>query len=129
MMFNKRRQSRDSVLIKDLLTEVEDKTLWIDEYSKKLFEDVSCPNLQIDENLLELAKDGEYCFIENKHLGEYRSKIEQLIVYHWNRSYPADFSFDLELLPNEWELVDSKEFAGSSHENILREIFKFKGES
>ena len=62
MLFNRRRQSRDSVLCERVLAHSSKSNLWINEYSSSLF---SPDNVKIDENFLEKAGDGDYCFIEN----------------------------------------------------------------
>lgn len=46
---------------------------------------------------------------------------EGLIVYRWNRTYPADLFLTLPL--EQWTLVRQEEFAGSSHQNITKEVY------
>ena len=60
--------------------------------------------------------------MENQQITPYADKIEQIILYKWNRKYPADFKLDLEL--RNWELIEVLEFVGSSHERITREIYQ-----
>ena len=48
-------------------------------------------------------------------------EIEKVILYHWNRDYPADVYFPVDL--SVWKCVETKEFAGSSHEKITRERY------
>ena len=68
---------------------------------------------------IEKAGQGEYCFCE---LQLPQSGVETIIVYRWNRHYPAD-----QIFPEEWlqcrSLKESREFAGSSHEKITREVY------
>jgi len=45
---------------------------------------------------------------------------EGLILYRWNRTYPADLYFTLSL--EGWTLERREEFAGSSHEKITKEV-------
>ena len=53
-----------------------------------------------------------------------QDKINTLIIYKWNRIYPADLHFDINVNDVSWELIDSEEFNGSSHEKITREIYR-----
>lgn len=123
MMFNKRRQSRDRVLIQDVLKEVGENLLWMNEYSAKQFTDCK---VNVSEDFMNLAKPGEYCFVENISLEEYENEIERIILYHWNRNYPADFYFTIDVTTTLWQSVKVEEFAGSSHEKITKEIFERK---
>lgn len=126
MMFNKRRQSRDRILIEDAIKEVGKNILWINEYSAKQFVDFELLNVKVDENFMDLAKNGEYCFVENISLEVYESQIERIILYHWNRVYPADFYFTMNVTDSKWQKVKVEEFVGFSHEKITKEIFERK---
>lgn len=118
MLFNKRRQSKDKKVIEDIeaMTDI----LWVHSFSKTLFAE-SKVSVKIDDHFLELAKEGEWCFVENQNVTPYESKIEQLFIYRWNRRYPSDFKLDIQL--NRWTLAEQKEFVGFSHENITREQY------
>ena len=118
LLFNKRRQSRDSKVMEDIW-KMADK-LWIHSFSEKLLENDK-DNVKVDDMFLEKAEEGEFCFVENKHLSQYEGKIEKLIVYKWNRKYPADFRLDLDL--SKWQMESQEEFAGSSHDKITKEIY------
>ena len=115
MMFNKRRQSKDSAVRADIAAEVGADTLWMNPYSAKQFEDTSELKIQVDENFL---KKGDWCFAESAVGGV---SPEQIIVYKWNRVYPADVHFDLDL--SGYKLERTAEFAGSSHEKITKEVY------
>lgn len=122
MMFNKRRQSRDRVLIEDLLNTIKEGCLYVAPYSKILFQDFVTPIES--EFLLDEADDNDYCFIENKSLLPYSDRIDELIIYHWNRIYPADMHLDISPEALSLKLVSTTEFAGSSHEKITKELYK-----
>lgn len=122
MLFNKRRQSRDVKVLEDIATLT--KEIWISLFSEKLFEDVSETvqfQVNIDDSFLSHASEGEFCFVENEKLLPHIDKIEQLIVYKWNRKYPTDFKLDLNL--EDWKLIESIDFIGNSHKKITREIY------
>lgn len=122
MLFNNRRQSRDRLLIKDLSEYCENGIVYISEFSAPLFEggDISAI---VASNPLELAGEGEYVFIENISLCGYEEKIEKMIVYKWNRSYPADFYLDVTPWGLGLTLTESTDFVGNSHEKITREVY------
>ena len=120
MMFNNRRQSRDRVLIDNMIEMVGDDKLYIAPYSEGLFEDKEV-KLKVKNNPLKAA-DENWCFIENLPVAEYKDEIETVVIYHWNRHYPGDFFFDWEL--DSYTLESSEELVGSSHEKITKEIWK-----
>lgn len=118
MMFNRRRQSKDQILLADMMSKVE--KLWIHSFSAKLLEEYE-DKIIVDDDFLDKAGIQESCFVENKALVPYISKIEELVLYKWNRKYPSDFKFDIDL--SEWELSSQNEFSGKSHEKITCETY------
>lgn len=123
MLFNKRRQSRDRVLVEELVrfAESEGARILISPFSKLLFENF--PNaVQIDDRFLENAELGDICFVENLQLASSEDRIERIILYRWNRAYPGDMFFDIKL-DRSWRLASAEDFAGSSHEKITKEIY------
>lgn len=123
MLFNNRRQSRDRVLIEDLLKET-DKKIYISTFSSDLFDE---ENVICTDNLLSCASDDKLCFIENIPLNNYINEITEIIIYNWNRDYPSDFWLDIDL--SEFELISSVDFVGSSHEKITKNHFRRKDEN
>ena len=114
LQFNRRRQSRDQAVTDDLLSL--GKKLWVHPYSEKLF--AGCA--QVSENYLTLAQAGEICFAEDTAYLAHADKIEAILLYRWNRVYPRDLMFEF---PGQWRLVQTREFAGTSHEKITREVY------
>lgn len=139
MMFNHRRQSQDRVVRKRVLELTGGKKLWMNAYSQKQFlQDLqgngTMPErqepsgqsgqqgqIQADEAFLEKAGTGEYCFVEDKDVAPYESQIEEVILCHWNRDYPADMYFKMDL--SGWKLAEMQEYEGSSHEKITEERY------
>ncbi len=119
MLFNHRRQSRDQKITEDISTYT--KELWIAPFSQKLFEHEEI-KLTTSDKILDDAPFEAYCFIEDKSLKLYEDRIEQLIVYKWNRKYPFDFKCDLSL--ENWNLVESTDFIGKSHDKITKETYR-----
>lgn len=118
MLFNKRRQSRDQALIEDALNRIE--KIWIHTFSEKLFEGYA-DRIIVDDEFLLKAGARDVCFVENQTLMPYIDKVEELILYKWNRRYPSDFKLDINL--EDWQMVSQEEFAGKSHEKIIREKY------
>jgi len=124
MMFNKRRQSRDSILIEDVVSNLVGGNLLITPYSEALFANADLDAYFISEHILDEADPDDYCFIENKSLSPYVERIDELIIYRWNRKYPADTYLDIDPKALGYKLVATSEFAGSSHEKITKELYK-----
>lgn len=122
MMFNRRRQSKDRVLTEDIVEMTTGQKLWMNAYSEQLFEG---KNVVVEEAFLENAEEEDFCFVENQSLQPYADRVKEVILYKWNRKYPSDFCFDMDL--SVWKLVEEKEFAGSSHEKITRERYEKRG--
>ena len=121
MLFNHRRQSRDEAVLKDMLDITEGK-VWMNTYSSKLFCAVS-DRIVAEDDLFECAPKDSYCFVENIPLKPYEDRLEVMIVYYWNRTYPADTYLDIDL-NLDWEITEIKEFGGNSHEKITRKTYK-----
>lgn len=117
MLFNNRRQSRDRVLTEDVLSLAANDNLYINDFSAELF---AGSKAIVDNSFMEKNPDG-YCFIENVDIVPYLSKIETLVIYRWNRTYPYDFKLNTDLAG--FSLSETKEFKGSSHEKITRQIY------
>lgn len=118
MGFMGRRQSKDRLLRTDMLELTGDTPLWMAPYSAKQFEEAA-GNIRVAEDFLSRAAAGEYCFCE---LTLPEENIENIVVYRWNRHYPSDFAFPAALLKDR-KLTERKEFPGSSHETITREVY------
>lgn len=121
MTFNKRRQSQDRVLRERLLELIHGEKLWMNNYTAKQFEVPLAGNIIVDDDFLDKAGDDDFCFAENTSVAKYRDKIKKIILFKWNRVYPADTYFDISFRKNEWRLVSTTEFEGSSHKKITIE--------
>lgn len=118
MMFNNRRQSRDSVLINNLIEFADGNTIFVSEYSKPLFPD----DVVVSAEPTAVASKDDICFIEDLDV-DYTC-ADELIIYRWNRDYPSDKSFNFDISANGFYLLNSNDFEGSSHEKITREIYE-----
>lgn len=120
MMFNRRRQSQDSVLRDRIVSLCAGSVLWMSEYSAKQFPDREA--VQADNDYMIKARDEDYCFIEDA--GYSLDQCAEVILYRWNRRYPADRYFEADLKTQGFRLVSKNDFAGSSHKKITEEIYK-----
>ena len=117
LRFNNRRQSRDRVQVEELLR-MSGGALRAGENSEKL---LSKAGAYIGSDYLSAAAPGDWCFCEDNDYLEYADAIEQIVLFQWNRSYPADLWFRF---PGEWKMAESRDFAGSSHEKITVEVYR-----
>lgn len=124
MMFNKRRQSQDKLLRASIKELVKGKTLFMNEYSYKLYKDINNENIIVSENYLDECENDNFCLVENKPLNNYIEKIDNIIIYKWNRIYPSDLYFDVDIKNEQWKLIETEEFQGSSHEKITKETYR-----
>lgn len=119
MMFNNRRQSQDRVLREYILKLTEGHKLWMNHYSARQFG--LALQINIDDNFLNKAAPSEYCFVEDLDVKPYEQQVEKIILFKWNRRYPGDLRFGIDL--SSWNLVDTIDFPGSSHEKITEEVY------
>lgn len=121
MMFNHRRQSRDGILIDDLIETVGNARLLAAPYSASLFEGKPCAPVWT-EDPCGVMQPGDFCFVESPKLIPSTVQFSSVIVYRWNQCYPADefFRTDLRVL----NLISRTYFKGSSHETITKEVWK-----
>ena len=121
MMFNHRRQSRDRVLIAELLETVGESRLLVSPYSKSLFPEGGA-NITVAEDPCAAAGEDDYVFVEDTDPAAAWERVTALIIYRWNRAYPADTYFACDLTG--FRMTDVTAFEGSSHELINKEIWK-----
>ena len=124
MTFNRRRQSRDRVLCEDVVEDVRGSggKLCISEYSRALFEEYDLPVL-CGDGFVEAADAGDTCFIEKREHLPRVDRIGSFVIYRWNRHYPSDSVFDIDLVGEGFRLVESTVLVGYSHEKITKEIY------
>ncbi len=122
MLFHKRRQSSDRVLTGKIIELAGESTLWMHPYSQKLF-DGTAQNICVDPLFLKRAGQGDYCFVETEDVSAYAASIEEIILFRWNRAYPADLYFPVELLKAFGRKDHVLTFCGNSHDKITMEVF------
>lgn len=121
VLFNRRRQSQDRLLREDLLREVDGRPLWMNGYSAGQFSPVP-ENVRVAEDFFAQAGRGEFCFFEDADPLPWAERAEEIILYRWNRRYPADRRVSLP--PEGWRPERTEEFPGSSHDLITKEVYR-----
>ena len=120
MLFCGKRQSRDKLLVEDLLELTKGKRLFINSFSKGLFTTVN--DVIITDDMLTEAKPEDYCFVEN--FIPDLTNVEELVIYWWNRKYPGDLIFPYSPKELSYKRISSDDFVGNSHEKITREVWR-----
>ena len=120
MLFNKRRQSQDSAVRKKMLELTNGSRLWMNEYSFRQFTEGG--NISVSKSFLQDAGENEFCFVENVALPIESAK--RIYVFRWNRRYPADTRFEIDLVQCGFKAIWIEEFKGTSHDKITLEAFE-----
>lgn len=122
-LFNGRRLSSDKNLITDILNDFPDKEIFMDEKSIPLFEEKynSVSHLAALDDL----NTGCVFFAEFDLPESIIDIVDTIVIYKWNRRYPADKFFDKEIL-SDFNLISTYDFPGNSHEKLTKCIYKRK---
>ncbi len=118
MSFNGRRQSRDKILCEYILRLTHQK-IYMTEYSAKLFSKYG-DNIAVTEDFSAVGNN-DFILLENISPASLNKQFELIYLFNWNKLYPADIHFDLDL--SGALLASSNEFEGSSHEKITCELY------
>lgn len=132
MMFNKRRQSKDAYVRKDMLAMVpEDKKLFVTPYTAKQFlpEEQERLGVLAEDALVGTALEqdvlpeaGDFFFAEDTEINGLEEETEQVVLYRWMRAYPSDVKFTFDL--SGYEMVSCEDFVGNSHPEMKKEIYR-----
>lgn len=109
ILFNHRRVSKDAKVLEDIAENTSN--LVLSKYSEELFEGIKLS-----------GKGDAYKFLEEEF--DEMDQVDEIILYHWNRAYPADVFFKFN--KKSFELISSYDFAGNSHERITKEVWTRK---
>lgn len=123
MSFFGKRLSRDKAMTEKLLSHTEYDKILISEYSAPLFSDTNDARVCVTSDEYASCTERDICFFELEHITEYADKIEQIIIYKWNRKYPSDKKFPFSPADKGFTLTSTHDFAGNSHDNITEEIW------
>ena len=140
IFFNKRRQRRDRKVIEEMYDHLSNAPIYSTEYSEILFQDVPDCHVIVaaegnntdrlltngDNVILPDDKDLTF-FVEGAILLPFEEHINELVLYRWDKVYPADQYLDI-FLPA-WNKIASRKFIGHSHDLITEEIYVRKEQS
>ena len=119
MSFMGKRQSMDCVLREKLLEIVGGSRLLMSSYSAKQFENTE--SIVVDDDFLNNAVQGDFCFVENMEITS--ENVESFYIFNWNRKYPGDLFFSVDLKAEGFKKIKKEEFKGNSHDKITLEIY------
>ena len=119
MAFMGKRQSMDCVLREKVLEITKGSRLLMNSFSAKQFENAE--GITVDEAFLQNAGQGDFCFVENVPVTT--QGVEELYIFNWNRKYPADLFFDVDLKAEGFKRVKKDDFKGNSHDKITLEAY------
>ena len=88
----------------------------MNEYSFSLYGNLEGVTVRCDKDFLIQADTGEFALTETEDPVLYSDKTEELILFCWNRTYPAQLFMTLDL--SGWKQVEELEFEGNSHKKI-----------
>ena len=119
MMFNNRRQSRDSAVVKKIIDMSKDSKLFMTEYSAKIFPEHE--NIVIFSGEIPMGGQNDLCFAEQNiaSLGDFR----EIYIFRWNRSYPGDVRFEFDLIKEGFFVRSTEDLVGNSHDKITLELY------
>ena len=116
--FGGRRQSRDALVLADIAAGLPD-VLTIDPFSEKLVSEAGIPYLLAAGSL-----PGDcHFFTENRDPESLLPLAEKLVIYRWNRHYPADIRWAGSPADFGFTLSETSEFPGKSHKVITKEVY------
>lgn len=122
MAFHDRRQSMDCALRDRIVELVGENSFRMNGYSEKQF-DTKPHNTFVSYDYLRIANANDHCFAETDDLTPYIDKVDELVIFRWNRKYPADLYFPAQMLAESFQKISTSEFAGNSHEKITQEVY------
>lgn len=119
--FNHRRQSADRCVTERILRLVRDRKLYVQETSAPLFPQ---ERIAVSSDLSALAASDDFYFFEYGDALHFADKVEKLIVFRWDKVYPADETFPMAYFRERFSQTETDTFPGYSHDMIIQEVYK-----
>ena len=116
LMFNGRRQSSDRTVTERIMRYADGRRVLIEAYSAKLLPGAEIIAGQFCVNDIVFAETGKLIVL-------CIDKADKLIIYKWNRVYPADVHVSIEQIAENWRLQSKLDFSGNSHDLITEEVY------
>ena len=121
MSFFGKRQSMDAAMRNKALELAGEEPIWMDAYSAGQFTEHS-DRICVDEDYLQNAPRNAWCFVER--IQPDLSHVDKLAIFRWNRLYPSDKKFTIDLAQIGAKLCSREDFVGTSHSNITLEVYQ-----
>lgn len=118
LMFNNRRVSMDRAVVEDIKEWLGGARLSASRYTSNMLKDYGC---SVDRVTDMPGADDTYYFLEDADVSSISGEISKIVLYRWNRNYPFDRKFDVDLAG--YRLESCYEFVGNSHEKLTREVY------
>ena len=102
-----------------MMEETKDAPFYVSPYSAKMLEEYGFHGYVETTEPDQIAEEDAWYFCE---FGEYEvlwPKVTEILLYQWNRRYPSNVAFDMQLL-EDYEKTEETEFQGSSHDKITK---------
>lgn len=122
MLFNHRRQVRDTEVIADLVKYFGKGDIYVDSFSAKQFAEYE--NVHVCENPVLECEEGGLCVIECPEKLVSLEKASTFIIYNWCIKYPADEYFTLDLAELGFKRISKKKFATLIHPKVTCDVYK-----
>lgn len=122
MSFNYRRQSRDRAVIEKIAELVGEELLHTSTYSTDLLKGFAL-NIDAADDYLQSAEEG-YFFVERENVRSYMHTVRKVYIFRWNRDYPSDLFFPMDIVLSEFIKKDRCDIAGNSHDTITLEVYE-----
>lgn len=122
MSFLGRRQSRDREVSAHILSRLGKGKLWLDHSSAELF-NKDDPRITLTEALPENCDHEDVIFCENLSFAGDLTRFSGIWMYRWNCVYPADVYFPIDEVKENFNMAESVDFAGFSHDRITLEVY------
>ena len=119
--FNQRRQSADRCVIERILQLSQGKRLLVAAASAQLF---PREQIAVSSQPLFLAGPEDACFMEDSDVLPYAHKVKKLIVFRWDKTYPADTTFPMAYFREHLRKTEETLFPGNSHTAIIQEVYE-----
>ena len=79
---------------------------------------------RVTERIVRMTESGgNVCFFETGDISAILKRTDKLIVFRWDKVYPADTMFPMEEMIKTFHLVSTESFPGYSHDVITQEVY------
>ncbi len=120
MLFFGKRQSQDKAVREKIFELIGNNRLVMTPYSFEQFEESD--NIFVTDSPLSVAGESDFCFIESQITD--LNNVEEIIIFNWNRNYPADTVFNIDLKSEGFKKASTENFAGNSHDKITMTVLR-----